>query len=280
MRQKTGGTANFGDHKSRKCKNLGNGDVFLLTYFLIGVPYFYCTRFENLLMKKIVTASKTKAIFSWSGGKDSAYSLFTILKEVRVEVVTLLTTVTDPYQRVSMHGVREELLDLQAKSIDLPLFKIRFPSPCPNNVYEAKMEAYLKEQKKGGVEHVIFGDLFLEDLRRYREEKLAQIGMKGIFPLWKYPTDLLSKRMIEDRFEAVLSCIDPKKVPKEFAGRRYDASLLKDLPSGVDPCGENGEFHSFAFGGPIFKKNIPIQVGERVERDGFIFADILKGPVL
>lgn len=216
-----------------------------------------------------------KAILSWSSGKDSAYTLFTILREAQFEVVELLTTVTDAYQRVSMHGVREELLDLQAESVDLPLSKIRIPSPCPNDVYEAKMEAYLKERKKRGIEHVIFGDLFLEDLRRYREAKLAQIGMKGVFPLWKYPTDLLSKKIIDDGFEVVLSCVDPKKLPKEFAGRKYDASLLKDLPPGVDPCGEYGEFHSFAYGGPIFKREIPIQVGERVERDGFAFADIL-----
>lgn len=216
-----------------------------------------------------------KSILSWSSGKDSAYALLTILKGGRFKVVELLTTITDTYQRVSMHGVREELLDLQAESLDLPLFKIRIPYPCTNEIYEAKMEAYLRERKRRGIDHVVFGDLFLEDLRKYREEKLNQMGMKGVFPLWKYPTDLLSRKMIQDGFEAVLSCVDPRKLPKEFAGRGYDASLLKDLPAGVDPCGENGEFHTFAYGGPIFKKRIPIQVGEKVERDGFVFADLL-----
>lgn len=218
---------------------------------------------------------KTKAILSWSSGKDSAYSLFTILKENRFEIVELLTTVTATFNRVSMHGVREELLEAQAASLDLPLHKIRIPSPCPNEIYEAKMAEYLKARQAEGIRHVIFGDLFLADLRQYREQRLAELNMEGVFPLWLRNTQELAKMMIQDGFEAVLTCVDLKKLPKEFAGRKFDPTLLADLPSEVDPCGENGEFHSFVYGGPIFKKKIPIRVGETVEREGYAFADVL-----
>ncbi|MDO8462471.1 MAG: ATP-binding protein, partial [Deltaproteobacteria bacterium] len=142
-------------------------------------------------------------------------------------------------------------------------------------LYESKMEVYLKGCRQEGIEHVIFGDLFLEDLRRYREERLSQIGMKGVFPLWKQDTTLLAQKMIQEGFKAILTCVDLKKLPKEFAGRTYDEKLLNDFPEGIDPCGENGEFHSFVYGGPIFKKEIPIQLGETVEREGFAFADVL-----
>ncbi len=219
---------------------------------------------------------KIKAILSWSSGKDSAYSLFTILNENRFEVVTLLTTVTESFRRVSMHGVREELLEAQAESLGLPVHKIKIPSPCPNEIYEAKMAEYLKLQKAEGIQHVIFGDLFLEDLRKYREQRLAEIGMSGIFPLWMKNTKQLAEKMMEDRFEAILTCVDLKKLPKKFAGRKFDRTFLTDLPTGIDPCGENGEFHSFVYGGPIFKKRIPVKVGKTVERDGFAFADVLK----
>lgn len=218
---------------------------------------------------------KTKAILSWSSGKDSAYSLFTILKENRFEIVELLTTVTDTFNRVSMHGVREELLEAQAESLALPLHKIRIPSPCPNEIYEAKMAEYLQARRAEGIQHIIFGDLFLADLRRYREQRLAELNMEGIFPLWLRNTQELAKKMIQDGFETVLTCVDLKKLPKEFAGRKFDHTLLADLPAGVDPCGENGEFHSFVYGGPIFKKKIPIWVGETVEREGYAFADVL-----
>lgn len=222
-----------------------------------------------------MSSSKVKAVLSWSSGKDSAYSLFTILNEKQFEVVALLTTVTDAFQRVSMHGVREELLEAQATSLGLPVHKIRIPNPCPNEIYEAKMTEYLNSQKKEGIRHVIFGDLFLEDLRKYREERLAAIGMNGVFPLWLRDTPPLAEKMIQDGFEAILSCVDLKKLPREFAGRKFDRTLLADLPAGTDPCGENGEFHSFVYGGPIFKRKIPVRVGETVERDGFAFADIL-----
>ena len=216
---------------------------------------------------------KPKAIFSWSSGKDSAYALHTALKEAQFEIVSLLTTVTDTYHRVSMHGVREELLDLQAKSIDIPLEKIRIPQDCTNEIYEEKMGAFLAGWKEKGVGHVVFGDIFLEDLRKYREEKLALLGMKGVFPIWKRPTEALARSMIEEGFEARLVCLDPKKLTRNFSGRPFDISLLKDLPEEIDPCGENGEFHTLAHAGPIFKKKIPIEQGETVERDGFVFTD-------
>lgn len=219
--------------------------------------------------------NKTKAILSWSSGKDSAYSLFTIVKENQFEIVELLTTVTDTFNRVSMHGVREELLEAQADSLGLPLHKIRIPSPCPNEVYETKMTEYLKTRRAKGIQHIIFGDLFLADLRQYREQRLAELNMEGVFPLWLHDTQDLAKKMIQDGFEAVLTCVDLKKLPKEFAGRKFDHSLLADLPAGIDPCGENGEFHSFVYGGPIFNKKIPIRVGETVEREGYAFADVL-----
>ena len=216
---------------------------------------------------------KPKAIFSWSSGKDSAYALHTALKEAKFEIVSLLTTVTDTYHRVSMHGVREELLDLQAESIGIPLEKIRIPQNCTNEIYEEKMAAFLTRSKEKGVGHLIFGDIFLEDLRKYREEKLALLGMKGVFPIWKRPTKALAKSMIEEGFQARLACVDPKKLTRNFSGRPFDLSLLKDLPEGIDPCGENGEFHTLAHAGPIFKKKIPIEQGETVERDGFVFTD-------
>lgn len=220
---------------------------------------------------------KTKAILSWSSGKDSAYSLHTIREESEFEVVSLLTTVTDDYNRISMHGVREELLDLQAEAIGIPLEKIRIPRLCSNEIYEEKMAATLDAWKKRGIRHVVFGDLFLEDLRKYREEKLSLLGMKGVFPLWKRETRRLARQMIQKGFEARLTCVDPKKLPPDFSGRPFNESLLTDLPAEVDPCGENGEFHTFAHAGPIFKKVIPIRQGETVERDGFVFTDFLKG---
>lgn len=216
-----------------------------------------------------------KALVSWSSGKDSAYTLAKILKEGRFEIVELFTTITDSYKRVAMHGVRQELLDLQAEAIGLPLHKIGIPSPCPNAVYEEKMGAYLKEWVKKGVTHVIFGDLFLEDLRAYRIKQLGALGLECVFPLWKMDTATLAKKMIQEGFRATLTCVDLKKLSKEFAGRSFDAKLLTDFPAGIDPCGENGEFHTFVHEAPFFKKKIPVKSGETVEREGFAFADLL-----
>ena len=173
-----------------------------------------------------------------------------------------------------MHGVREELLDLQAESLGIPLEKVMIPYPCPNQVYEEKMASVLSAWKLKGVTHSIFGDLFLEDIRKYREEKLSQIDIQPVFPLWLENTYMLAKEMLRVGFRAVITCVDPKKLDPSFAGRQFDESFLKDLSSGVDPCGENGEFHTFVYEGPVFKKPIPVSVGELVERDGFQFADV------
>jgi uncharacterized protein (TIGR00290 family) len=192
------------------------------------------------------------------------------------EIACLLTTVNDLFHRVSMHGVREELLEKQAESLELPLQKVMIPSPCPNAVYEEKMHETLEIWKARGVTHVIFGDLFLEDIRRYREEKLALLGLTPVFPVWGRDTRSLAREIIAAGFRVILSCVDPRKLDPRFVGRRFDISLLRDLPEGVDPCGENGEFHTFVYDGPLFKKPVQVEVGERVNRDGFEFADLVQ----
>jgi len=192
-----------------------------------------------------------------------------------LEVVCLLTTITDRFHRVSMHGVREELLDLQAKSLGYPLEKILIPYPCPNEIYEQQMQNVLSRWKVKGVSHVIFGDLFLEDIRKYREEKLAQIDLEPVFPLWRESTAILAKEIIQVGFRSVVTCVDPNKLDTGFAGRQFDESFLRDLPPHVDPCGENGEFHTFVYNGPIFNEPIHVTVGESVLRDGFQFVDLL-----
>lgn len=194
------------------------------------------------------------------------------------EVACLLTTISDTFHRVSMHGVREKLLEMQAESSGFQLQKVMIPYPCPNTVYEAKMREILQFWKERGVTHVIFGDLFLEDIRRYREEKLALLNLTPIFPVWGRDTATLAREMIKTGFRAILSCVDPRKLDLSFAGREFDSSLLADLPANVDPCGENGEFHTFVYDAPIFRKSIRVQVGERVVQDGFQFADIIPKP--
>jgi len=220
-------------------------------------------------------ASKSKAIVSWSSGKDSAIALQRTLEAGQFEVLCLLTTLSEPFQRVSMHGVREELLELQAESIGLQLQKVKIPYPCPNAVYEERMRSTLSNWKARGLTHVIFGDLFLEDIRRYREEKLVLLNLTPVFPVWGRDTARLAREIIDAGFRAVLTCVDPRKLDPSFAGREFDDSILRDLPAGVDPCGENGEFHTFVYDGPIFRKPIQIEVGEKVSRDGFQFADII-----
>jgi uncharacterized protein (TIGR00290 family) len=218
---------------------------------------------------------RPKAILSWSSGKDSAFALHEARKSGEIEIVGLLTTVTSAFGRVSMHGVREALLDRQAEAVRLPCRKVMIPSPCPNEVYEREMASVLAEAARDGVRHVAFGDLFLEDLRRYREDRLAQIGMSAVFPLWMRDTPTLAREMIAAGLQATVTCIDPRKLDRSFAGRAFDAAFLEDLPPGVDPCGENGEFHSFAWAGPMFSQAIETAVGDVVERDGFVFADVL-----
>lgn len=214
-------------------------------------------------------------VFSWSGGKDSAMALHVLLRDPQFEVISLLTTVTEGYERISMHGVRNELLRRQADSIGLPVQEVRIPPQCPNSIYEARMAEAVLRFRDRGVLHFGFGDIFLKDLRAYREQKLMRANMTALFPIWKVDTRELAVRFVNDGFRAIAACIDPKKLDKSFAGRELNASFFRDLPTGVDPCGENGEFHTFVFDGPIFRSPIPIQVGPVVERDSFVFCDLL-----
>ena len=218
---------------------------------------------------------RPKAWLAWSSGKDSAWALHKVRQEGHFDVVALLTTINHTHGRVAMHAVRENLLEVQAAAAGLPLVKVPIPSPCPNEVYEQAMSIAMSRAKAEGIRHVIFGDLFLEDIRAYREEKLAQCGMTPIFPLWGRDTRQLAQDMIVGGLTAYLTCIDPRHLDRTFAGRRFDANLITDLPRSVDPCGEKGEFHTFANAGPMFSAEIPVTVGEIVDRDGFVFADLL-----
>ncbi len=222
-----------------------------------------------------LVVDRPKAIMSWSSGKDSAFALHEARRAGDLEIVGLLTTVTSAFGRVSMHGVREALLDRQADVLGLRCWKVPIPSPCPNDVYERQMADALADVQRLGVTCVVFGDLFLEDLRRYREAKLAEVGMQGVFPLWMRDTTALAKDMIASGLRATITCVDPRRLDRSFAGRAFDAAFLEALPDGVDPCGENGEFHSFAWAGPMFSSPILVETGDVVERDGFVFADVL-----
>ena len=215
-------------------------------------------------------------LFCWSGGKDSAMALHTLLQRSDVRIAALLTTVTEGYDRISMHGVRRELLERQAQSIGLPLHEVRIPPQCVNPIYEARMEEALRLHLENGVQKVAFGDIFLEDLRAYREKNLARIGMTALFPIWKRDTRDLIREFHADRFRAIAVCVDPKVLDPTFAGRDLDESFFRDLPPHADPCGENGEFHTFVFDGPIFHSPIPVRTGEIVNRDGFVFCDLLS----
>lgn len=216
-----------------------------------------------------------QALIAWSSGKDSAWALHEMRRVGMFEVVGALTTVTENFARVSMHGVREELLHAQLAAAGLPAIVVRIPFPCPNEIYELKMATAMQSAKARGITHVIFGDLFLEDVRAYRERQLAGTGITPVFPLWQKPTASLAREMIASGVEAHLSSVDLKKLPASFAGRRFNKALLDALPAGVDACGENGEFHSFVSAGPMLKGKIVVQVGETVEREGFAFADLL-----
>lgn len=219
-----------------------------------------------------------KALLAWSSGKDSAWTLHEVRRMGGLEIVGLLTTVTSTYGRVSMHAVREDLLDRQAAAAGLPCRKVRIPWPCPNERYEAEMAAALAAARAEGVSRVVFGDLFLEDVRAYRERQLAGTGLAPVFPLWGRETRALAREMVAGGLRAVLTCVDPRVLDRGFAGRTFDAALLDALPPGVDPCGERGEFHTFTSAGPMFSSPIPVTPGEVVEREGFVFADLLAGP--
>ncbi len=218
---------------------------------------------------------RPKALIAWSSGKDSAWALHEVRRAGDYDVVGALTTVTETFGRVSMHGVRQELLQAQHEAAGLAPVIVPIPFPCPNDIYEARMDAALREAKTRGVTHVIFGDLFLQDVRAYREQKLAGSGITPLFPLWARPTAALAREMIDAGVETYLVCVDLKQLAKDFAGRKFDHTLLADFPPGVDPCGEKGEFHSCVVAGPMFTRRISVAVGETVEREGFAFTDLV-----
>lgn len=217
-----------------------------------------------------------RVMLSWSSGKDSAWALHLLRSDPDVELAGLFTTVNREFDRVAMHGVRRTLLDAQAASSGLLLDAIPIPHPCPNEVYEAAMAKFVGEARRRGVTHFAFGDLFLEDIRRYREEKLAGTGIEPLFPLWGLPTRVLAQEMVAGGLRAYVVCVDPKRAPREWVGQLYDNDFVKAVPASIDPCGEHGEFHTFACDGPMFRKPIGVVVGEIVERDGFVFADLLQ----
>jgi uncharacterized protein (TIGR00290 family) len=221
---------------------------------------------------------KPRALLSWSSGKDSAWSLHVLRQRADVEVVGLVTTFNEVAGRVAMHAVRRELVEAQAQAAGLPLWPVALPWPCSNEEYECRMRELIGKACGEGVSHFAFGDLFLEDIRAYRVRQLAGSGMEPIFPLWGSPanTPLLAREMIAAGLQAILTCVDPKQLDGRFTGRDFDAELLADLPPSVDPCGERGEFHTFCHAGPMFSRSIPCRVGERIERDGFHFTDVLS----
>jgi uncharacterized protein (TIGR00290 family) len=212
---------------------------------------------------------------SWSSGKDSFFALEMVRRQGSADVRGLLVTVNADADRVAMHAVRRTLLETQAERLGLPLHVVEIPFPCPNSVYESRMNEAMTEATAAGIEQIIFGDLFLQDVREYRERNLAPTGIAPTFPLWARPTRTLARDMLAEGVRAVLTCVDPKVLPAEFSGRAFDEALLADLPAGVDPCGERGEFHTFVWDGPGFRAPIAIEIGERVHRDGFVFSDVL-----
>jgi uncharacterized protein (TIGR00290 family) len=216
-----------------------------------------------------------KTLVSWSSGKDSAWMVH-VLRQQGVPLAGLLTTVNETAARVAMHAVRVELLHAQADALGLPLWQLPIPYPCPNDTYERAMAGVVGQAVAEGFTHVAFGDLFLDDVRRYREERLAGTGLTPLFPLFGRPTAELAREMIASSLKARITCVDPRQLPATFAGREFDAGLLADLPDGVDPCGERGEFHTFAYDGPMFSRPLPITTGITIDRDGFVFTDLVR----
>jgi len=220
---------------------------------------------------------KEKVIFSWSGGKDSALALYELQKTKNYEIVSLLTTITQDYDRISMHGVRTILLEMQADSLGLPLEKVFITKDTTNEQYECKMWEVMAKYQAAGISSVVFGDIFLEEIRRHRQDNLSKIGMKGIFPIWKRDAAVLAHEFIESGFKAVITCIDSNLLDRMFIGRTFDEQFLSELASTVDPCGENGEFHSFVYDGPIFRQRIAQTTGEVVLRENrFYYCDLLS----
>ncbi|PYV90209.1 MAG: ATP-binding protein [Acidobacteria bacterium] len=218
-----------------------------------------------------------RVLLSWSSGKDSAWALHLLRQQEEYDVVGLFTTLNQAFDRIAMHGVRRVLLEAQAQALGLPLQMIPIPWPCSNAEYERIMASFCLEARQSGIDAIAFGDLFLTDIRQYRETQLKGTGLEPLFPIWGLPTEALAQEMIAAGVRAKLTCVDPKRLASGFAGRDFDEALLGDLPEGVDPCGENGEFHSFVYAGPMFQCPLGIQAGEITERDGFVFADLLPG---
>lgn len=240
----------------------------------ISAAFLFAFRMVPAAFSRKKRSMAPKAFVAWSSGKDSAFALYEAERLGLAQIVGLLTTITEPYDRVAMHGVRTSVLDRQISALGLPCIKIPLPAACTNAVYETRMAGAMADIQSRGVQHIVFGDLFLEDIRAYREEKLAAAGMQGMFPLWKRDTTQLAGEMIASGLRAHLVCIDPRKLDRRFAGRVFDAQLLGEFPAGVDPCGENGEFHTVVSQGPMFSDAIAVTVGPTVERDGFIYADV------
>ena len=220
--------------------------------------------------------ARTRVALSWSSGKDSAWTLHRLRQDAGIEVAALVTTVNAEFNRVAMHAVRQELLHAQAEAAGLPLIEVPIPYPCSNADYESRMRALIERLRGEHIDSMAFGDLYLADIRAYREKQLQGTGITPLFPLWKEPTAALARSMIAGGLRAALTCVDPKQLAPEFCGRQFDAALLDALPAGVDPCGENGEFHSFACAGPMFRAPIAVEIGETVERDGFVFTDLCR----
>lgn len=217
-----------------------------------------------------------KALLAWSSGKDSAWTLHVLRQRGDVDVVGLLTTLNADAGRVAMHGVREELVEAQAAAAGLPLRKVNIPANCSNETYDAAMRDAMQQANADGITAIAFGDLFLEDIRRYREERLQPLNITPLFPIWGQPTDALSRQMVQSGLQACITCVDTKQLDAGFVGRTFDAEFLDALPAGVDPCGENGEFHSVTYAGPMFAKPIAIRRGEIVDRGQFVFADVIE----
>jgi uncharacterized protein (TIGR00290 family) len=219
-------------------------------------------------------------VMCWSGGKDSALALAELLRDPHYDVAALLTTVTRDYDRISMHGVRRDLLHAQADALGLGLVEVEISAGAGNDEYEAVMGAALERFRSEGIDSVAFGDLFLADIRAYRERQLAALNMRAVFPVWGRETRALYRQFVRDGFRAVTCCVDPRRLDESFCGRELDDAFLADLPAGVDPCGENGEFHTFVFDGPIFREPIAMRRGEVVCRDGFWYCDLIQGPAV
>ncbi|MEN9867908.1 MAG: hypothetical protein RL748_3498 [Pseudomonadota bacterium] len=249
---------------------LHHGHFCLNTGFFSRIGFIWPFRFyiPSIIMKK-------PTLLSWSSGKDSAWALYQLQQDPLIDLRGLFCTVNQEFSRVAMHGVRLDLLQQQAQALGLPLEVIEIPWPCSNEAYGEIMSAFVGRAKAAGIKQFAFGDLFLEDIRRYREEKLAGSGIEPIFPLWNSKTPELAQQMIAGGLRTVITCLDPKTMPVELAGHEFNQTFLDALPAGADPCGENGEFHSFAFDGPMFRHRVALQAGEVVTRDGYVFADFL-----